>query len=456
MPEQKPIHADRTGAHAPSERSLVLLTATLRWPIAARLAMAFSELGCRVEALCPRGHPVTHTRAATRVHEHDALRPLRALRAALLEAVPDLVIPCDDAAAVQLQQLHARCSSAEPADRALRALIERSLGAPDACALATSRGPLLALAGELGIRVPHTTAATTPQALDAWLSRHALPAVIKIDGSWGGLGVAITHSRDASHLAFAQMSARPSLRRGLARALLERDLAPLRSALRHEAPAVTLQDHVDGHPANRAVACWRGEVLAGTSVQALRTQQATGPATVVQVIDNAEMDEAVKRLVQRLGLSGLWGVDFVIEAATGAAFLIEVNPRATPITHLALGPGHDLPAALLAALGLPEARSPREALGQDVIAMFPGEWQRDPASEHLHRAHHDIPWSEPALVRDGLMRPWAERGWVARAWAHLRDGPWRALPRRACGSEQTPSDCSHYNPLSPHVRKGMK
>ena len=39
--------------------------------------------GCRVEALCPRGHPVTHTRAAMRVHEHDALRPLRALRAAL-------------------------------------------------------------------------------------------------------------------------------------------------------------------------------------------------------------------------------------------------------------------------------------------------------------------------------------------------------------------------------------
>lgn len=456
MPEQTSIHTTRPGPHAAPERSRVLLTATLRWPIAARLAMAFSELGCRVEALCPRGHPVTHTRAAMRVHEHDALRPLRALRAALLEAMPDLVIPCDDAAAVQLQQLHARCSSPEPADRALRALVERSLGAPDACALATSRGSLLALATELGIRVPHTTAASTPQALDAWLLRHALPAVIKIDGSWGGLGVAITHSRDAAHLAFARLSARPSLRHGLARALLERDLAPLRSALRHEAPAVTLQDHIDGHPANRAVACWRGEVLAGTSVLALRTQQATGPATVVRVIDNAEMDEAVKRLVQRLGLSGLWGVDFVIEAATGRAFLIEVNPRATPITHLALGPGHDLPAALLRALGPPGGCAPREAIGQDVVAMFPGEWQRDPTSEHLHRSHHDIPWSEPALVRDGLMRPWAERGWVARAWARMRGGSQRALPHRACGSEQTSSDCNHYNPMSPHVRKGMK
>jgi hypothetical protein len=355
-----------------------------------------------------------------------------------------------------LQQLHARCGGAEPDERALSALIQRSLGSPAACALATSRGSLLALAADLGIRVPPTSAAATPRALDAWLSCHPLPAVIKIDGSWGGRGVAITHSRDEAHLAFARLSGRPSLRHALARMLLDRDLAPLRSALRHDEPHVTLQDHVNGHPANRAVACWHGKVLAGTSVQALRTQQATGPATVVRVIDNAEMDEAVRRLVQRLGLSGLWGVDFVIEAATGAAYLIEVNPRATPITHLALGPGRDLPAALLAALGGANTVTPREPIERDVIALFPGEWQRDPASEHLHRAHHDIPWAEPALVRDGLMRPWAERGWVARSWARLRDGPWPAASGQTCASEQTPSDCNRYNPLSPHVRKGMK
>jgi len=456
MPEQNPNPVYRPGASAAAEQPRILLTATLRWPIAARLAMAFSELGCRVEALCPRGHPVTHTRAATRVHFHDALRPLRALRAALLETMPDLVIPCDDEAAVQLHRLHAGCIATEPADRALSALIERSLGNPGACALATTRGPLLALAAELGIRVPHTTAAATAQALDAWLSRHALPAVIKIDGSWGGRGVAITHSRDEAHDAFARLSSRPALRHALARALLDRDLAPLRSSLRHDAPPVTLQDHVSGHPANRAVACWHGKVLAGTSVEALCTQQATGPATVVRVIDNAEMDEAVRRLVERLGLTGLWGVDFVIEAATGAAFLIEVNPRATPITHLALGPGRDLPAALLSALGGLSAHAPREPIDRSVIALFPGEWQRDLASEHLQRAHHDIPWTEPALVRDGLLRPWAERGWVARSWARVRARPRRAAPAPPCASEQTQTDCSHYNPMAPHVRKGMK
>lgn len=456
MPDQTLIPEARPPASAPAERPRILLTATLRWPIAARLAMVFTELGCRVDALCPRGHPVTQTRAAWRWHRHDALRPLRALRAALLETMPDLVIPCDDDAAVQLQQLHARSIGARPPERALAALIERSLGSPGACVLATSRGSLLAMAAGMGIRVPYTAAAATSQVLDAWLAHHPLPAVIKIDGSWGGRGVAITHSRDEAQRAFVRLSTRPSLGHALARALLDRDLAPLRSALRHDAPSVTLQDHVNGRPANRAVACWRGQVLAGTSVQALRTQQETGPATVVRVIDNAEMDEAVRRLVQQLGLSGLWGVDFVIEADTGRAFLIEVNPRATPITHLALGAGHDLPAALLAALVGPGGRAAREAIEGDVIALFPGEWQRDPASEYLHRAHHDIPWAEPALVRDGLMRPWAERGWLARSWARLRGGPAPAAPGRPCASEQTLSDCNRYNPLSPHVRKGMK
>mgnify|MGYP003525054012 CR=1 FL=1 len=31
---------------------VILLTATLRWPIAARLAMAFAGLGCRARDLC--------------------------------------------------------------------------------------------------------------------------------------------------------------------------------------------------------------------------------------------------------------------------------------------------------------------------------------------------------------------------------------------------------------------
>lgn len=399
---------------------VILLTATLRWPIAARLAMAFAELGCRVEALCPRGHPVRHTGSVQRIHPHLVFQPLAALRAAIVSAAPDLVIPCDDDAALLLHRLHRQATRSGAAGAALGALIERSLGAPGACELATQRARLLALAADAGVRVPVTVVIDSVVELDAWLAAHTLPAVLKIDGSWGGQGVAIARSRDEARRAFACLSTRPSWPGALVHALLDRDASLIVRALRRPRRGVTVQPFVAGVPANRAVACWQGRVLAGTSVAALQTQHATGPATVVQLIDHPEMADAAQRLVQRLGLSGLWGLDFVLDAATGAAFLIEMNPRATPICHLHLGGGRDLPAALCAQLtGVPALRSGAPIV-HDVIALFPGEWRRDPASVHLAAAHHDVPWCETALVRDATDLPWSRRGWLARAWAALR------------------------------------
>ncbi|MGB5081500.1 MAG: ATP-grasp domain-containing protein, partial [Burkholderiales bacterium] len=156
------------------------------------------------------------------------------------------------------------------------------------------------------------------------------------------------------------------------------------------------------------------------SVEAIRTQHATGPATVVRVIENPEMSEAARRLVRRLGVSGLWGIDFILEKSTGAAYLIEMNPRATPICHLPLGAGRNLPAALYAQLaGSPPPALPATIEG-DVIAMFPGEWSRNPASPYLRSGYHDMPWDEPGLIRDCIDRPWSERGLIARLWARMR------------------------------------
>jgi hypothetical protein len=80
---------------------------------------------------------------------------------------------------------------------------------------------------------------------------------------------------------------------------------------------------------------------------------------------------AVARLVRRLGISGLWGADFVLTPA-GAAYLIEVNPRATPVCHLPLGPGRDLPTALVSMLQGGVSRAPPAGITQDVIALFSG------------------------------------------------------------------------------------
>ena len=104
-------------------------------------------------------------------------------------------------------------------------------------------------------------------------------------------------------------------------------------------------------------------------------------------------------MVRRLNLSGLHGFDFMLEAHTGNAHLIEINPRATQVGHLALGPGRDLPAALYAALcGEPVHAAPK-VTENDVIALFPQEWLRAPESAFLRTAYHDVPWEERELLR---------------------------------------------------------
>jgi glutathione synthase/RimK-type ligase-like ATP-grasp enzyme len=398
----------------------ILLTATLRWPIAARLAVAFGRMGCRVEALAPHGHPVSHAHAVRRVHAYSDFRPVVSLGAAIEAAEPDLIVPCDDNAAVHLHRLYEESVGEADAGYGPRALIARSLGAPEACALATRRGELLALAAGEGVRIPVTAVVATRGALRDWLAQHGVPAVMKIDGSWGGLGVAIVRSLDEALHGFDLLAARPSIATAAKRALLDRDPALLLRALNGARRSVTLQKFVPGRPANRAVACWHGRVLAGISVEALETLHSTGPATVVRVIENAEMSGAVSRLARRLGISGLWGADFVLDSASGAAYLIEMNPRATPICHLPLGTGRDLPAALYAQLtGSPPAAT-AATIGHDVIALFPGEWHRNAASSHVRLDYHDVPWDEPELVRDGIEQPWAERGWLARLRARVR------------------------------------
>jgi hypothetical protein len=169
-------------------------------------------------------------------------------------------------------------------------------------------------------------------------------------------------------------------------------------------------------------------VLAGISVAALQTQSPTGPATVVQVIDNEDMAAAATKLVRALGLTGLCGLDFVIDTDTNAAYLIELNPRATPICHLPLGAGRHLPLALYSRLVGKPAASIAPAIGNGVIAMFPAEWRRDPLSPYLRSSFHDVPWTEIGLVRDCVDLPWEHRGIAARIKARLSPTHSRASP----------------------------
>jgi hypothetical protein len=134
----------------------------------------------------------------------------------------------------------------------------------------------------------------------------------------------------------------------------------------------------------------------------LETVTSTGSASVMRRIECPQMETAAARVAERFGLSGLHGLDF-IRSPDGRVHLIEINPRATPLSAMALGPGRDLVAALAGCVA-PGVRE-REALtGKSEIALFPQEWRRDAKSDWLRTAYLDIPWDDPYVLR-GLLRP---------------------------------------------------
>ncbi len=299
-------------------------------------------------------------------------------------------------------------------------LIAHSLGREDVLADAARRDDLIRVAREEGVRVAETRPVDSAAQLRAVVAEIGLPVVLKVDGTWGGMGVMIAHTLTEAERAWDMLTRRLDMVRTLKRLLVDRDPFYLRTWLGGETPRVSLQRFIAGCPANSAVSCWDGEVLASSQVEVLRTYAPLGSSTVVRVIEHSDMTHAGERLVRRLGLSGLCGFDFMIEDGTGLAYLIEMNQRATPLSHLPLGPGRDPVAALVSRLeGAPPPVTP-PITDNPVIAFFPGAWNAEPDGDFLLTSYHDVPWEDPDLVRELLRLPYGERPIMARLLARLR------------------------------------
>jgi len=379
----------------------VLIATTARWVTTARLAVAFSHAGCRVEAVCPPGHPVSKTSLAGNVHFFEGLAPLSSFAEAILATKPDLVVPTDDLAARHLHELHRREGHNGKA-RGLSELIERSLGAPESFPFLFARTPLMELAHREGVRVPTTRVVSATSDLRQCIEQMGLPIVLKADGTSGGDGVRIAVTFEEAERALRRLQAPPLLARAAKRALFDQDRTLVWPSLFRRRYVVNAQALLPGREATSAVACWNGTILADLHFEVLSKRKSAGPATVLRRIENSEMSAAAERIVRRLNLSGVIGFDFILKADTGDAYLIEMNPRATQVGHLTLGPGHDIPAALYAAVTGEPIREASKVTDNDTIALFPNEWFRNPASAFLRSGYHDIPWEEPELIRDCL------------------------------------------------------
>jgi ATP-grasp domain len=377
------------------------------WFSSARLPRYLSGAGFRLIAICTQASPLRQVRH----FEHRAVIAPEELRSTLEEVTrrfqPELIVSADEGAIYAVHALRRQYAEAPATMSAqLGRLLRRSLGDPARQDWLLSKQHINEIADGLGIAVPRQRVVTLPWEADAFAREVGYPIVLKKENTHGGMGVLLCRDAAETVTNVFRLRAGGYHQRGIARYGVGAvaHLPPVRSLLAtRRGRALIAQEYVQGSPAFRTFVAHEGRMLAGFCAIAERVDPAPfGSSTVVRFVENPDMARAAAALAQAVGLTGFAGVDFILEARTGRAVLLELNARVTPTTHLGSLLGTDLCATLLAELTGDGAiaSAPPAKLGPapQKAALFPSELMRDAASEYLHSAYHDIPEDEPELI----------------------------------------------------------
>ena len=235
---------------------------------------------------------------------------------------PCLVVPCDDTA---VRLLHMLALSPPPEIkpgiyRELCALVRESLGNPEYFCTSVDKARLPAAAEALGVRVPSYAIAASVDEAQAFGWQFAVTplwarneATVRLANGW-------------------QSFQTPSSLR-----VLTRDLRQQRpSILRGRGDAsILVQAHVVGKVFAQAMTAWQGAVLAGFVREKLVTHSPLGTrnrsSLRADALDPPILGSACNRPRHE---RFFWPRKYIVDADTGEAYLLEINRRATPATHL--------------------------------------------------------------------------------------------------------------------------
>jgi hypothetical protein len=148
--------------------------------------------------------------------------------------------------------------------------------------------------------------------------------------------------------------------------------------------------------ASAVFVAWQGRVLGCAALEKTATDPPGGPATVVTCIECPQLVRMAHAVVERTGATGLGSVDAIVDA-NGVPWFVEVNPRYVPPMAPSRLAGFHVGRLLRSALEGRRAEPWSWPVGS-VYALFPQEVLRDPESEWLAKAVHDVPEDDPPLV----------------------------------------------------------
>ena len=384
-------------AKADTRPRVLVVTMGTDYIAPARMPYELQRAGFRVAMLAPREAFAARTEFVDQigyfppgVRFHDWVGIL----AGAVRAVnPVLLLPGDDITVRTLMRLVLDPPEGlrEDIRIELDALIRRSLGDPAGWLDSIDKSRLFELARRHGIAVADGEIAGDEESAVAIAARIGYPVILRQMFGSAGRGAARCDSAAAIRAAL----------RGFA----EPDAwSP------HGSRRFVLQRWIAGDVVNRASVAWHGREVAGFTRGRLATHPGPlGPASVVEFAGIPAVTAATDRLFDLVGMHGLVGTQYIIDAATRVPFLIEVNRRMLPASHTGALVGIDLAAALFVVATGGEWTGPKDLPpGPGLrLALFPQEWYRDMDSAWLRSLPSDAPWHDPGLFSAMLGLPFA-------------------------------------------------
>jgi hypothetical protein len=380
--------------------TLLLALTRTDWLGTSRAPRMLARAGFDVAVLTPPGSLCERSSYASRIaHVSPRATPMAWITALarLIDACdPRLLVPGDELALRLLFRLALDPPPALPeAQRArVAALVVESLGDPVHYEASVDKTLLPAAAAALGVRMPPgsivvgsvTAAVVAARAIGGRI-------VLKRRMGFGGGGLVFAESPDEVKVAAERLLRQPEAI----------DLGE------YDRSQIVVQGYVAGRHDSQAMVALAGRPLAAFAWERfVATRPAPGQTSVARFVDSPETLDFTARLARGFGITGFFNVQFIVDARTGEACVLEINRRIVTHTHLGERVGCDLGAALFAALEGRVVPPPVPQTGDvDCVAVFPREWLRDPASPHLDRCPADLPWDEPGLLR-AMAAMWRE------------------------------------------------
>jgi hypothetical protein len=404
-----------------SEKPRLLLAATTWWASSAVIALTLKQAGFAVTVLCPKGHPAWAEPSLGCV-ELSARNPLQLISEAIRSIEPDALVPLDDGAVAYLHVIH----KAGP-DRARR-LVERSLGRPSSYSITLSRQRFLAAARDVGFRTPSGCEIADWRDLEAQLQARHEPVALKLDGTAGGQGVRIVRTVEDARRAYRQLRLRQGVLFAAKRWLINDDPFWLAARRLGRSSTMSAQAFVSGQQGNIALFALDGQLRGIQIADVDACAYEFGPSTFLRIVSRPDLADKTARLVAKLGLSGFFGVDFIIDDVSGEPMVIELNPRITALSGIQ---PHVPDSPMAAAAEALEATSERPEVTDEprLHALFPVAWRAHPGDPRLEQCRQDVPDAHPDFIAETLRATWNNRRPLARMLSAVRPGSRRrAVP----------------------------